>query len=126
VNRCPRFACSFVFLVMRRYYWRWNWNFTPLIGEAQRIKKNFENPLLVLRILPASLKGVASMPHFAYKRKVQRSANNRYFMSFLYRANLAGAFFLVAIYLFFQNSPINWAVLTGTGNMKKKNKRTFN
>ncbi len=38
----------------------------------------------------------------------------------LYSAITVGATSLVALHLFCQNSPTNWAVLTGNGNMVKK------
>jgi hypothetical protein len=41
---CPRFAYSFVFVMLRQYYWRCD-SF-PLIGEAQQIKKIRENSYL--------------------------------------------------------------------------------
>jgi hypothetical protein len=39
---CPFFAYSFMFLMLRQYYWRC----APLIGEAQRIKKNPQKLLI--------------------------------------------------------------------------------
>jgi hypothetical protein len=70
VNRCPRFAYSFVSLMLCRTIGAAN--FTPRIGESQRIKKTHENSL----ILPASPVGAASAPRFAYMCRVQCSVNN--------------------------------------------------
>jgi hypothetical protein len=51
---------------------------SPLIGEAQQIKKIRENFLLALRICRASPMGVAKALRFAFKRRERRSANKHY------------------------------------------------
>jgi hypothetical protein len=50
---------------------------SPLIGEAQRIKKKSAKHFsLALRIRHASPIGVAKAPCFAFKRREHRNANN--------------------------------------------------
>jgi hypothetical protein len=69
---------------------------TPPIGEVQRIKKNLQKLLI----------GAAASPLSA--------GCNLAPIMFLYCANTVGATSLVALRLFVQNSPINWAVLVLT------------
>ncbi len=54
---------------------------SPLIGEAQRIKKIRENFLWALRIRRASPIGAAKAPSFAFKRRERRSANNTFYIA---------------------------------------------
>jgi hypothetical protein len=56
--------------------------------------------------------GAASAPHFTKKRNIQ--------LMILYCANTICATSLVLLNLFFQNSPINWAVIHRNGNTMKK------
>jgi hypothetical protein len=80
--------------------------------KAQQTKKSCENSLLTLQILPMSPKGMASATRFTCKHRVKCGANNVSCV-FLYTTSL------VPLHVFFQNSPINWAVLTGNGKMAK-------
>ncbi len=90
---CPRFAYSFVFVMLRQYYWRCD-SFSANRWSAA----NNKNPRKLLI-------GAANSPRFAFKRRERRSANT------------VGATSLVALRVFAPNSPINSAVLTGNGNM---------
>jgi hypothetical protein len=46
-----------------------------------------------------------------------------YLLWFLHNANTVGTTSLVPLHLFFQTSLINWAVLTGNGNMENMRER---
>jgi hypothetical protein len=69
---CPCFAYSFVFLMLRQYYWRCD----LCTANKQRINKIRENNLLALRMRIASPIGADSVPCFAYKCEAQRSGIN--------------------------------------------------
>ncbi len=86
--------------------------FTLRMGKVQRTKKIRENSLLTQQICPMSPKGVASAMCFTCKGRVKCSANNVSCV-FLYTTSL------IPLHVFFQNSSINWAVLTGNGKMAK-------
>jgi hypothetical protein len=59
--------------------------------------------------------GASNSPRFAYKCGERSSA-----LPWLkHSANTIGATLLKLLHLFFQNSPIIWAVLTGNENMAK-------
>jgi hypothetical protein len=72
-NSYPRFAYSFVSLMLRQYYWSCDLYSANRRSAAskQKIRKNF---LLALPIRPALPKGTANVPRFAYKCQMPRSA----------------------------------------------------
>jgi hypothetical protein len=57
-NSQPRFAYSFVFLMLRQYYWRYDSYSANKRSELQKIHENF---VLALRIRRASPIGAASV-----------------------------------------------------------------
>jgi hypothetical protein len=59
---------------------------SPLIGEAQRIKKIRENFSLALQIHRASPIGAAKVPRFAFKRREHRSANKNSYNALIVEA----------------------------------------
>jgi hypothetical protein len=59
-NVCPRFAYSFVFFMLRQYFWRYD-SYSANRRSAANIKKIRENFILALRIRPASPIGAASV-----------------------------------------------------------------
>ncbi len=71
---CSHFACSFVFLMLRQYYWRCDLYAANRWSAANKHKSKYN--LLALRMLLASPIGLESMTRFAYERRAQRSANN--------------------------------------------------
>ncbi len=87
-------------------------SFTMRMGKAQWTKKIRDNSLLTMQICPMSPKGVASATRFTCKRRVKCGANNVSCV-FLYTSSL------IPLHVFFQNSPINWAVLARNGKMTK-------
>jgi hypothetical protein len=61
----PRFAYSFVFLMLRQYYWRCDpFSANRRSAAHEKIRENF---LLALRIRRASPTGAAKAPRFAFK-----------------------------------------------------------
>jgi hypothetical protein len=66
---CPRFAYSFMFLMLRQYNWRCD-SYSAIRRSAanMKIRKN-----LIIDAAKAS--------RFAYKRRVQRSANNIFYIA---------------------------------------------
>jgi hypothetical protein len=60
-NSYPYFAYSFVFLMLRQYYWRCD-SYSANRRSAANIKKICENFILALRIRLASPIGAASVP----------------------------------------------------------------
>jgi hypothetical protein len=59
-NSSPRFTYSFIFLMLRQYYWRCDSNSTNR-QSAANIKKIQENFILALRICPTSPIGAANV-----------------------------------------------------------------
>jgi hypothetical protein len=109
-NSFPRLAYSFVFLMMRQYYWSYDLSSTYRRSMAN--KKNMLNISIVF--------GKTTSTSFAYKRCVQHCANN---ISFgLNMAPLALHCLCILLHLLIQNSPINQAALTGTEIRKMQNK----
>ncbi len=110
-NLCPRFAYSFVSFMLRQYYWRCD-SYSASRRSAANKKKsvktfNWRCKFAALRLL--ARQGRAALP--------LSEVCNVALITFLYSANTLGATSLVALRLFVQNSHINWAVLTGNGNM---------
>jgi hypothetical protein len=72
---CPRFAYSFVSLMLRQYYSYCD--SCPANRQSAANKQKIrEKNLLALRICLALPIGAKSAPRFAYKHRVQRSAIN--------------------------------------------------
>jgi hypothetical protein len=88
---------------------------TAPIGEAQQNKNG--NLLLALQICSASPIGAANIPRFAYKCPMPHIILA--VGTALYSPNTIGATLLAPLQIFFQNSPIIWAVLTGNGKKVK-------
>jgi hypothetical protein len=113
VYGCPRFAYSFVFLMLRQYYWR-----CESYSANRRIAANMKNPwksfYWCYESAPLRLK--ARRTRTASPISVGRNAAPTILAVFSIYANSIGAKSLIALCLLFQNSPINWAVLTGNGN----------
>jgi hypothetical protein len=76
---CPRFAYSFVFLMLCQYYWRCDLFSANRRGAANK-KKIRENFLLALRICSASPISAKKAPRFAFEHREQRSANNAFYI----------------------------------------------
>jgi hypothetical protein len=66
---CPRFAYSFVFVMLRQYYWR-----CDLFSAKRRSAANKKNPRKLLI-------GAANLLRFAFKRRERRSANNAFYIA---------------------------------------------
>jgi hypothetical protein len=104
-NQCLRFASSFVFLMLRQYYWRCNL-FSANRQSAANLKKSVKtsywcSEFTALRLLVQG----------------RRTASLLSAESNVAPVGTVGATLLLALCLFAKNSPINLAVLTGNGNM---------
>ncbi len=110
---CPRFAYSFVLLILCQYYWRCN-SCAANRRSAANNKKSAKSTYW--RCECALLRLKARRARTPSPISAGRNAAP------LFRLNSVkpiGATSLVLLYLFFQNSPITWAVLTGNRNMAK-------
>jgi hypothetical protein len=110
---CPRFAYSFVLLILRQYYWRCD-SCAANRRSAANNKKSAKSTYW--RCECASLRLKARRARTASPKSAGRNAAPLFRLN---SVNTIGATSLVTLYLFFQNSPITWAVLTGNGNMAK-------
>jgi hypothetical protein len=84
--------------------------FTPLIGEAQRIKKT-RKLLLVQRICPTLPMGSANIPSFAFRHRMPRSANNNScgsYIASLYWGYVAGTASLILSGLAYNLGSTDW------------------
>ncbi len=72
---CPSFAYSFVFLMLRQYYWHCD-SFAANRRSSANKQKSAENNLLALQMCLVLPIGVESAPHFTYKCRAHRSAIN--------------------------------------------------
>ncbi len=107
-NGYPRFAYSFVSLMLRQYYLSCD-SYSANRRSTANKKKIRENFVLALRICTASPISTRChvVPIMLPVSAIYSSANTISFKS------------LVTLHLFFQNSPIILAVLNGNGNKVK-------
>jgi hypothetical protein len=75
--------------------------------------------LLALGMQPALPRGTASATASHMSAQCSTLLITLAVDSTVYSANITGATPLVSLHLFFQNSPVDWTVLTGNGNIAK-------
>jgi hypothetical protein len=116
-NSFPRFAYSFVVLMLRQYYWRWD-SYSANRRSAANIKKSAKTSYWLYEFAPASPIGVASFsplcllaPNATHANKITRGSYIAPILLTLRRS--------APLHLLIQNSPKIFTVLTRNGNMAK-------